>query len=320
VTYARIEGVKCPVARIILGTASLGGIAPTGRAERLRRQRFLDEVLSSGGNAFDTARVYGLGASERTLGDWLAGTGSRERIVVITKGAHPSLLTLRSRVRDRCVREDVERSLRALHTDYIDLWMLHRDDPEVPVAQIMEILHDLRQRGVVHACGVSNWSHARVEEANRFARAQGIPGLAVSSPQFSLVGWRRPPFPHTVSLSGPNGREGRAWYCASGLPVLAWSSLAAGYFSPGQPGRPSRRPAAYRTDANEKMRVRVDELARQKGVTSAQVALAYLLAQPFPVFPIVSTHRAARFQENALALDLHLTPAELGMLETGSPS
>jgi len=307
----------------VLGTASLGGPLPleaSGRRARYRLFDFLSEVLDSGGNTFDTARVYGLGQSERILGEWMAAAGTRDRVVLITKGGHPSLLTFRSRMRVRAMEHDLEQSLRALRTDRVDLWLLHRDDPRVPVSAIMEMLHALRERGTIGAFGVSNWSHQRVQEANRFASAQRIPGLAVSSPQFSLAEWRRAPFPGCVSISGPRGREARAWYRDSGIPLLAWSSLAAGYFAPPRRGKPRRSPGAYRVKENEGRLSRAQELAERKGVTASQVALAYLLLQPFQVFPIVSTHRAARYRENAGALGVKLTPSELDWLESGSPS
>ena len=320
--YARIAGIPCPVARVVLGTASLGGPLPHESFTRRARHRlfdFLSEVLDSGGNAFDTGRIYGLGRSERLLGEWMAATGTRDRVVVITKGAHPSLLTFKSRMRSRDIEHDLAQSLRALRTDHVDLWLLHRDDPRVPVSAIMETLHSLRERGVIRACGVSNWSHQRVQEANQFARAQGIPGLAASSPQFSLAEWRRAPFPGCVSVSGARGREARAWYGASGVPLLAWSSLAAGYFAPPGPGKSRRPPAAYRVKENEGRLSRARELAERRGITPAQVALAWLLSQPFQVFPIVGTRRAARFREDAGAMDVRLSPSEIDWLESGSP-
>jgi aryl-alcohol dehydrogenase-like predicted oxidoreductase len=306
----------------MLGTASLGGPLPhEGSARRARHRQldFLSEVLDSGGNAFDTARIYGLGRSERALGEWMAATGTRDRVVIITKGGHPSLLTFRSRIRVRAIEHDLHQSLRALKTDRVDLWMLHRDDPRVPVSAIMETLHSLRERGTVRACGVSNWSYERVREANNFARAQGIAGLAASSPQFSLAEWRRAPFPGCVSVSGMQGREARAWYGASGVPLLAWSSLAAGYFARSGAARSHRLAAVYRVRENEARLRRARELAAKKGVTPSQLALAWLLSQPFLVFPIVSTHRAARFREDAGALAVRLTPSEVDWLESGSP-
>src|SRR5208282_4704199 len=113
----------------------------------------------------------------------------RDKVVAITKGGHPFLLTLRGRIRSAAVNRDLERSLRALRTGCIDLYLLHRDDPRVPVAAVMEMLHEAREKGKIRAYGVSNWEHRRITEANAFARAQGIAELAASSPQFSLAEW-----------------------------------------------------------------------------------------------------------------------------------
>ena len=329
-TFARIPGVPLPVAGIILGTSSLEGLPWAWGGSRRARSRIfelLEGVLESGGNAFDTARVYGLGASERILGDWMKKTGVRDKVVLITKGAHPSLLTFRGRLRSAALNHDLEASLRALRTGWIDLYLLHRDDPAVPVAAVMEMLHEARGKGVIRAYGVSNWSHRRIAEANRFARTQGIAELSASSPQFSLAEWRRPPFPGCVSISGDGAADARDWYRGSGLTVLAWSSLAAGSFVRARADggesvspRPRKAPAAYRVAANEDRFARAARLARMKRVTPAQVALAYLVSHPFPVFPIISTRSVDRFRENAEALGLHLTPAEREWLERGEKS
>ncbi len=318
-TFALIPGLPVPVARIVLGTASLGAPFDGGfsRRSRLCRFAFLDFVLACGGNAFDTARIYALGASEHLLGQWMAASGCRDRVVLITKGGHPGLLTSRSRLGGRAIRRDLERSLRALGTDRVDLYLLHRDDPRVPVSLVMEALHSLRESGKILSYGVSNWTHGRIEEANRFARSQGIPSLAASSPQFSLADWRRPPWPGCISISGAPGAGARAWYRGSGMAVLAWSSLAAGFFTASAAEARSGGRRLYDTAASLAGLERARRMGREKGVTPAQVALAYLLSQPFTVFPVVSTHHPERFRENAQASALCLTPAEISWLETG---
>lgn len=310
--YGSINGIGLPVARVVFGAASLGSQPANGAG-------LLDHIFEAGGNAFDTARVYRLGLSERVLGGWMRARGIRDKVVIITKGGHPHLLTNRCRLDRASITEDLHRSLRSLQTHYVDLYLLHRDDPSLPVGALVETLEELRVRGLVRAFGVSNWTHLRVAEANRHAQERGFAPLAASSPHFSLAEWRRPPYPGCVSIAGTSGSEARSWYQGSCMPVLAWASLAGGYFARPAVGRaPLLADRAYRLPANSACRERVRAMAAQKGVTAPQIALAALFAQPLNVFPIVSTRSVKRFLENAEALDIRLTPKETQWLETGS--
>ncbi len=116
-----------------------------------------------------------------------------------------------------------------------------------------------------------------------------------------------------------NVGQARSWYEASGLPILAWSSLAGGYFARPAVGRPRLlADSAWRLPANEARRERVLALAARKGASAPQIALAYLFSQPLTIFPIVSTRSVRRFQENAAAIDVPLTPQEARWLEEGS--
>jgi aryl-alcohol dehydrogenase-like predicted oxidoreductase len=321
--HGRISGIPLPVSRLILGTAPFGdrtlALFPATRRSELFFQ-LLDAVWEQGCNAFDAAAVYQLGGSERLLGAWTKSRGNRERVVLITKGAHPSIPLFRSRVDPRAIVEDLEGSLRRLRTDYVDLYLLHRDDPSVPVGPLVETLHRLRERGRILAYGGSNWSFGRVAEANAYAVEHGLMPFAASSPHFSLAEWKRPPYPGCISIAGAAGAASRAWYGKAGVAVLAWSSLSKGYFGVStMASAPRVGPRAYDVAVNRSRFDRVHELARKRGVSPAQVALAYVFAQRMETFAIVSTHSAARFREDAEALQLSLTTEEALWLEQGNP-
>ncbi len=321
--HGRISGISFPVSRLILGTAPFGDRALAVFPAPRRSETFfqlLDAAWEQGCNAFDAAAVYQLGGSERLLGTWTKSRGNRERVVLITKGAHPSIPLFRSRVGARAILEDLEGSLRRLRTDFVDLYLLHRDDPSVPVGPLVETLHRLRERGKIRAYGGSNWTSARVAEANGFAVEHGLAPFAASSPHFSLAEWRRPPYPGCVSIAGAAGAASRMWYENAGVAVLAWSSLSKGYFGVSTtPAAPRGSMRAYDVSVNRARFDRVHELARTRGVTPSQVALAYVFAQRMETFAIVSTHSAARFRENAEALQLSLTTEEALWLEQGYP-
>jgi aryl-alcohol dehydrogenase-like predicted oxidoreductase len=149
--YGRVPGVEKPVARIVQGTVMIG-YEEEGDEER--SFALLDEVFAHGGTTFDTAHQYGGGDCERTLGRWVRDRGLREEVVVIGKGAHHN--EDRKRVTPFDITADLYDSLARLRFDYIDLYLLHRDDPSVPVGPIVEILNEHKAEGRIHAFGGSN--------------------------------------------------------------------------------------------------------------------------------------------------------------------
>ena len=220
--YSKIAGVAKPVSKIILGTSTPAFM----RGENCNA--LLDCALSLGINAFDTARVYG--RAEKALGRWLAAPGVRERAVVISKCCHPDIFG-RRRVNARAMRADLKKSLSALGTDYIDIYLLHRDDLSVPAGTVVEELNALHSDGRIGAFGGSNWTHRRIEEANEYAYKRGLIPFAVSSPNYSLARQYGDPWGGGVSICGEEGAAAREWYAACGMPVIAYSSLARGVLS-----------------------------------------------------------------------------------------
>jgi len=312
--YGQVPGIDRPISRLVQGTVMLG-------RDRASDFRLLDSVYAAGGTAFDTARHYG-DAIEETLGRWARERGVRDRIVVVGKGAHHE--DGAKRVTPREITADLERSLRRLGFDHLDLYLLHRDDPSQPVGPIVETLHGHRRNGKIRAYGGSNWTTARLAEANAYAAAHGLTPFAASSPNFSLAVPREPPWEDCVSLSGPAGAAARDWYARNHMPVFAWSSLANAFFS----GRVTRENCAdaggpfgeilqrcYCTEENLARLDRARQLAAERGLTVPQVALAYVLAQPLNLFALVGCETGDEFRAAAAACDVHLTPDEVAWLE-----
>jgi aryl-alcohol dehydrogenase-like predicted oxidoreductase len=317
--YGSIPGVSKPVARLAQGTTMLDSGAPD------KTMALLDGVYAQGGNTFDTGHVYRGGDSERMLGRWIQERGLRDKVVIITKGAHPNADRDR-RVTPFDISSDLHDSLARLKTDFIEVYLLHRDDPSQPVGPLVEVLNEHHQAGRIGAFGGSNWSPARIAEANAYAAAHGLQPFVLSSPNFSLAVQREAPWAGCLSISGAAGAEAREWYGRAQMPLLTWSSLAGGFFS----GRLRRDNIAamtegidsitarsYGDEANFQRLDRAEALGRQKGRTAAQIALAYILNQPLTVFALVGCQTAAEYAENAAAVDLKLTPAEVAWLESG---
>jgi aryl-alcohol dehydrogenase-like predicted oxidoreductase len=312
---ARIESTLV-LPRIIMGGGTLHALMRRWSLPRDRRAlAVLDAAFEAGCTAFDTARVYGNGLGERILGHWIRTRRVRDGVLIVSKGGHPDRVTA-SRVHPAFLAADLDASLRALRVDTIDLYLLHRDDPSVPVGLIMRGLQRCVQAGKVRALGVSNWSHTRLEAANQFAHAHGLTPFTVTSPHFSLAEMRSPPWPGVLSITGDAAADARSWYTATRMPVLAWSPLAGGFLAGGRgPDDAQRR--AYSGPLNEGRRERAETLARERGVPVAQIALAYVLSQTMDVHPIVAASTPAKLTALLEATRIRLSPEETRWLETG---
>lgn len=314
--FGHATGVDKPISRLVQGTVML---SPKKLDYSLR---LLDDVFAAGGNTFDAAHNYGNGESERALGEWLETRGVRDHVVILTKGGHPSVD--RRRVTPYDITADLFDSLARLRSDYIDLYVLHRDDPNVPVGPIVEILNEHHRAGRIGAFGGSNWSVERIAQANEYARAQGLVPFAVSSPHFSLAEQGQPPWAGCVSISGPQNAAARAWYQETQMPVFVWSSLANGFFA-GKSDHKDREAfaqtleessvRAYVSDANFERLDRASELAREKGLTLPQIAMAYVLGQPLNLFALVGCRSGEEFKANMIALETNLTDDEMAWLD-----
>jgi len=317
--YGNVPGVTKPIARLVQGTVMIS----TSKLDE--SFALLDGVLELGGTTFDTAHGYGNGDVERTMGRWMKARGNRDQVVILGKGAHHN--QDRQRVTPYDITADLHDSLARMQTDYIDLYVLHRDDPSQPVGPIVETLNEHKAAGKIHAFGGSNWSTARLQEANAYAQAHGLTPFVVSSPNFSLAVQRKAPWPNCVSISGPEAAEERAWYADHNTPLFTWSSLAGGFFS----GRFNRDNLdsfdtyldklcveCYCTESNFQRLDRVRELADERGLTIPQVATAYVMSYPLNIFPLVGCNTAQEFKANLEASEMRLTPAEIAWLEARS--
>ncbi|MNI09681.1 General stress protein 69 [compost metagenome] len=273
-----IKGLNKPISQLIMGSDFF----------RLNNPEVVSEVLAHytaiGGNTIDTALVYCGGESEQAIGIWLEETKKRDEIILLTKGAHHDQNG--PRVHREAITSDLLTSLERLRTDYVELYALHRDDPEQPVAAIIEALNEHIEAGRVGAIGASNWTHERLQEANDYAVNHGLVGFTFSSPNLSLAKVNEPFWKNCVSADA----QTLAWHESTQLPLLSWSSQARGFFT----GRytPEIRDNAdlvrvFYSDNNWERLRRAELLAAEKGVTAIQIALAYVLNQPFPTCALI---------------------------------
>jgi aryl-alcohol dehydrogenase-like predicted oxidoreductase len=266
-----------------------------------------DEFFASGGNCFDTAYIYGGGFCEQILGQWIANRGIREQVVILDKGAHtpncyPEALT-----------SQLLETLDRMQTDYTDLYVMHRDNEEVPVGEFIDVLNEHKNAGRIRAFGGSNWTLARIEAANEYARRKGLTGMAAVSNNLSLARMVEPVWGGCITAHDP---ESRVWFTQTQMPLLAWSSLARGFFVTGDPGNLSNQSmvTSWYSDDNFQRLDRARELAKKKGVEPVAIALAWVLCQPFPTFALIGPENIGQLRISLKALGVELTPDELKWL------
>ncbi len=304
--YIQVKGCDKPVSRLVKGTDYFFH----DRYEKAAAN--LDAFLSIGGNALDTAHIYCGGQSEEVIGRYMKERGNRDRLVILTKGAHHDQNG--PRVHPEAIASDLSQSLQRLGTDYIDMYALHRDDPATPAGVIVEALNEHIRAGSIGAIGVSNWTWQRIQEANEYAAANGLTGFTFSSPNLSLAKPNEPFWKGCVSAD----EETCAWHEREGFPLLSWSSQARGFFT----GRfsPEVRDNAdlvrvFYNDANWERLDRAKRLGEQKGASAIQIALAYVLNQPFPTCALIGAQTAEELHSCDEGARIKLTKEELAWLD-----
>ena len=322
--YGEVTGIDQPVSRLVLGTM----IINAGELER--SFSLMDAALELGCTTLDTAHVYAGGESERAIGLWMEARGNRDKVVILSKGAHPG--GGRNRVTPEDIASDLNDSLGRLRSDYIDIYVLHRDDLDAPVGPIVECLNEHLAAGRVNVIGGSNWTHQRIQEANEYAEAHNLVPFTVSSPNYGLAEQVENPWgPGCVGLGGPGQAEARKWYEENQMAIFAYSSLGRGFFS----GRITRENfeelkekrmidgaclTAYCHEVNFKRLARAQILAEEKGMTVPQIAVAYIMNEPLNVFALVGAANRDEFKANGEACELKLTPEETAWLDLRSDS
>ncbi len=306
--YGQIANVSKPVSRIALG---LGNVKSD---DSDRVFGLLDTFTERGGTVIDTASVYAGGLSEAYIGRWLEDRGCFDTVVVTTKGGHPSLPDWTPRLNPEAVESDLTSSLERLRQDCVDVYMLHRDDERIPPDEMLEMLSTHVLSGRAKAIGVSNWSYERIEAANVYADRKGLPRISASSPQYSLAIPDTPTLPGVVTLGG--ARDAKEWYRVNQMPVLAWSSLAHGFFSQPMHAKVEADGSAnaFATEANFERYKRSQVIGERRACSASQIALAWLLAQPINVYPVVGPGTIEHLNECLDSLDIKLSADEVSWL------
>jgi predicted dehydrogenase/aryl-alcohol dehydrogenase-like predicted oxidoreductase len=301
IPHARIEGVDTSVSRLIMGCDN--------QTTMPHAMAMFDDFFERGGNAFDTAYIYGGGLQETLLGRWIEQRGIRSQTAIMVKGAHTPLC------RPEFITSQLLESLERFNTGYADMYLMHRDNPDIAVGEFVDVLNEHHRAGRIKAFGGSNWSLQRLQEANAYAEKKGLKKFGVVSNNFSLARMVSPVWAGCVSAKDADFQQ---WLEQTQTALLCWSSQARGFFTE-RAGRDKLDDAeltrCWYSDDNFQRRERAIELAKKKGVLPIHIALAFVLAQKFPTFALIGPRLVTETASSASALSLKLTPEELRWLD-----
>ncbi|MEW1861080.1 aldo/keto reductase [Streptomyces sp. NPDC088194] len=313
--YTRLGTSGLRISRIALGCMSFGDPAKRtswalddDAAEPVFRQ-----AVELGITFWDTANIYGLGSSEEVVGRALRKYTRREDVVLATKlwapmheGPGGAGLSRKA------IMEQIDASLRRLGTDFVDLYQIHRFDPKTPVEETMEALHDVVKAGKVRYIGASSmwaWQFATMQHA---AQTHGWTRFVSMQDQYSLI-------------HREEEREMLGLLAYQGVGSIPWSPLAGGLVTRPWGERVTQRAAEHRTvdqqgrpiflDSDQAIVEAVQRIAQARGVSMAQVALAWVLKNPVVSAPIVGATKPHHLADAAAALDIELTAEEIDALE-----
>lgn len=302
------------VSPLSLGTANYG----TG-IDQAAAFALLDTYVELGGNVLDTANVYGkwgaekANTSEQIIGKWLKANHNRGDIILCTKGCHYNMDTPQlPRLSPQAFQKDLQESMEALGVDSIDLFYLHRDDPNVPAEVVVDMLHEAMEKELVRHVGVSNWTAERIEAAEAYAQKQygKTPFFTADQMMWNLA------VPNKAEPAGPGtlamNEDLFAYHQRTQTAVFAYSSQAQGYFSKAlrddfadNPDYDSIKRAYQNEETNRRLEL-VRQIVKETGADGTQIALAWLMNQPFTTIPIIGCRTVAQLESSFGALDAGL--------------
>lgn len=314
--YISLADTDLKICRIGLGTAD-AGIRWDGKDA----QRVFDTYLDVGGNTIDTARVYSdwippeIGRSERVIGDWLQSSGKRDQIILMTKGGHPSLTGDFSvpRMTAADMRYDLELSLKALHTDRIDIYFYHRDNRLQSIEEEIETMENFRREGKIRYYGCSNWDAQRIKEADLYCKQKGYRGFVADQALYNWGLANMKPLPDNTQQS-IKGELYQYHAETSHNLAMPFMGVAGGFFHMyAAAGHEAVKNSPYYTPANIRLAEKCIALTKKYNATVTQVVLGFFANQPFACAPLYGPMEASHLIDAMHTLEIPFEPEDFIM-------
>jgi aryl-alcohol dehydrogenase-like predicted oxidoreductase len=316
--YIKLGSTGLDVSPIAIGAMTYGEPDrghPVWSLDEATSRPLIRHALDAGINFFDTANLYSYGSSEEILGRALRDFADRDEVVIATKLRHPMRPGPNGKGLSRkAIMTEVDHSLRRLGTDYIDLYQIHRNDGSTPLEETLEALHDLVKAGKVRYLGASSMHAWEFAKALHLQREHGWARFVSMQDHYNL-------------LAREEEREMLPLCRDEGVGTVVWSPLARGRLArPWDEARATTRAdsdgwyadllySPQTADSDHAIIDAVGEVARERGVSRAQIALAWLHAQPVVAAPLVGANTTAQIDDAVASLDVELTDDERERLE-----
>nr|WP_281416741.1 aldo/keto reductase [Actinocrinis puniceicyclus] len=309
--YVKLGSTGLDVSRLCVGCMSFGDRARGGHQWVLDEEAsraMIKRALEAGVNFFDTANSYSGGSSEEITGRALRDFARRDEIVLATKVYFPARRGPNiGGLSRKAIFTEIDNSLRRLGTDYVDLYQIHRWDPATPIEETLEALHDVVKAGKARYIGASSMFAWQFTKALYLARAHGWTRFATMQNHYNL-------------LYREEEREMLPLCADQGIGVIPWSPLARGRLTrdweeSSERAASDRYASALYHDGDRRIVEAVAAVAQRRGLTRAQVALAWVSRNPVVTAPIVGATKPQHLEDALASLSVELTPEEVAELE-----
>ena len=314
--YDRIEGIGKDISKLVMGCDNQDDI---NEASKL-----WDHWIEVGGNMFDTAFIYGGGNHEKVLGQWLTNNNNRDDVLILGKGAHTPDCNPES------ISKQLTISLERMKTDYVDIYIMHRDNDDYPVDEFIDVLNEEKEKGRIKIFGGSNWTIERFKKGNEWAQKNNKQEMSILNNNLALAKMINPLWNGCLSS---NDNEILDYLNNTQKSHMSWSSQARGYFlddkitseierkiteaesSWRKPGENSSGPiSCYDSDDNMERKKRARELAEKKGCSANNIAASWTLSQSFPSFALIGPRSISELDTTLPCLDIELNKEEINWL------
>lgn len=277
--FIQIENMN--LSQIVIGTDGYGE-----RIDNKTASQILEKYIELGGNIIDTARMYTGGKSESIVGEFINNNNLRDKVYISTKCSHPPIENMsQHRLTLKDIEYDIDKSLIALNTDYIDLLWLHRDDISVNVEPIIDALNIMVEKGKIKHFGASNWTYNRIKSANDYAIKSGVKGFCASQILYNMATCNKMWDNTLVVCEG----EEKQKYENNPFPVFAFCSQAKGFFEKYHTDSLSQKASdRYLNEKSVETYKKIAKFSKNNNTTLSYATLNMLCSNSkFPVLPII---------------------------------
>ena len=314
--YNKIDGLEKDISKLIMGNDNQTSFDEA--------TKLWDHWVEVGGNAFDTAYIYGGSSQEKLLGEWHRKRNNLKDLVIVAKGAHTPNCDPKS------ISSQLTESLDRLQTETADIYIMHRDNTDIPVGEFIDVLDEEKNKGRIKIFGGSNWTLERFKEANNWADSHNKNKLSILNNNLALSKMINPLWAGCISS---NDDEILHYLEETQTAHLSWSSQGRGYFLPDEitqkiedkitsdeaswrkPGEHSSGPiSCYDSEDNRERKKRVFQLASKMGVDSQNIAGAWPIHLKFPSFALIGPRTIDELVSSLKNLDVELSEEQVNWL------